>query len=60
MDPETYTLEVINEDTMEGITLTLDEIKSLPKVTITATIQCAGQRRNELKEVKQGNSYSNI
>lgn len=31
---------------------TLDELKKLPKTEIMATIQCAGNRRNEMHDVK--------
>lgn len=34
--------------------LTLEDLKKLPQVTVTATIQCAGQRRNDLKAIKPG------
>merc|ERR550519_1304892 len=46
-----YELEVNFGDSYEK-TYSLEDIKSLPKHTITATIQCAGNRRAEMKKVK--------
>ncbi|XP_048028630.1 LOW QUALITY PROTEIN: sulfite oxidase, mitochondrial [Megalobrama amblycephala] len=53
VDPETYRLEI--EGLPGGVaTLTLSELKScFPKHTITATLQCAGNRRSEMNTVKQ-------
>jgi len=46
-----YELEVNFGDSYEK-TYSLDAIKAFPKHTITATIQCAGNRRAEMKKVK--------
>eukprot|EP01126_Amoeba_proteus_P063782 TRINITY_DN8827_c1_g1_i2.p1 TRINITY_DN8827_c1_g1~~TRINITY_DN8827_c1_g1_i2.p1 ORF type:complete len:533 (-),score=100.44 TRINITY_DN8827_c1_g1_i2:177-1775(-) len=51
VDPSSYRLELGGEG-LQSLTLSLEEIKKLPKVTVTSTIQCAGVRRNELKEIK--------
>lgn len=52
-EPATYTLEV----TMKGLStvrLTLDDLKTkFPQHTVTATVQCAGNRREELGKVKE-------
>ncbi|KAJ3650303.1 hypothetical protein Zmor_022000 [Zophobas morio] len=52
VDPETYELEVEVEGRKKCLVLTLDEIKKLPRHTITATIMCAGNRRSEMVKVK--------
>ncbi|TRY92039.1 hypothetical protein DNTS_034916 [Danionella cerebrum] len=53
VDPESYRLEI--EGLPGGVaSLTLKELKScFPKHTITATLQCAGNRRSEMNKVKQ-------
>ncbi|XP_073772157.1 sulfite oxidase, mitochondrial isoform X1 [Danio rerio] len=53
VDPETYRLEI--EGLPSGVvSVTLSELKSrFPKRTITATLQCAGNRRSEMNKVKQ-------
>lgn len=51
--PEEYFLEVGGEG-VEPIKLSLEDLKKLPQVTVAATIQCAGQRRNDLKTIKPG------
>ncbi|XP_074028867.1 sulfite oxidase isoform X3 [Leptinotarsa decemlineata] len=53
VDPSTYELEVEIEGSNKTITFTLDELKKLPKKTITATVMCAGNRRTEMTKVKQ-------
>lgn len=53
VDPETYRLNI--EGLPGGaVSLTLDDLKSrFPKRTVTATIQCAGNRRSDMSKVKQ-------
>uniref|UniRef100_A0A9J7ZMI6 Sulfite oxidase n=1 Tax=Cyprinus carpio carpio TaxID=630221 RepID=A0A9J7ZMI6_CYPCA len=53
VDPEAYRLEI--EGLSGGVvSLSLSELKSrFPKHTITATLQCAGNRRSEMNKVKQ-------
>lgn len=51
VNPQTYELEVEIDGTDKSITLTLDDIKKLPKYSVTATIMCAGNRRSEMMEV---------
>eukprot|EP01127_Copromyxa_protea_P009923 TRINITY_DN237_c0_g1_i1.p1 TRINITY_DN237_c0_g1~~TRINITY_DN237_c0_g1_i1.p1 ORF type:complete len:543 (-),score=130.22 TRINITY_DN237_c0_g1_i1:182-1810(-) len=51
VDPKEYVLEVSGEG-LPTIKLTLEDLKKLPQYTVAATIQCAGQRRNELKAIK--------
>lgn len=53
VDPDSYLLQV--EGLPKGtLTLSLEELKTqFPKHTITATLQCAGNRRSEMNKVKQ-------
>ncbi|XP_076861178.1 sulfite oxidase, mitochondrial [Brachyhypopomus gauderio] len=53
VDPSKYRLKI---EGLPGnaVSLTLDELKSnFPKYTVTATIQCAGNRRSDMNKVKQ-------
>lgn len=53
VDPETYVLKVTGE-VINPIQLTLKDLKTkFPQHTITATIQCAGNRREELRTVRE-------
>ncbi|XP_018580162.1 sulfite oxidase [Anoplophora glabripennis] len=52
IDPNTYELEVELEGRNKRVTFTLDELKKLPKCTITAAIMCAGNRRGDMTKVK--------
>lgn len=52
-EPATYTLEVTGIG-LSDVKLTLEDLKTkLPQYTVTATIQCAGNRREELSKVKE-------
>lgn len=51
VDPNTYELEIEIEG-KNNVVFTLDQLKRLPKKTITATIMCAGNRRSEMTKVK--------
>lgn len=53
VDPATYELEICDEGKDVEKVLTLSDIKKYPKYTITSTIQCAGNRRSEMKKVKE-------
>lgn len=53
IDADDYRLEVVNTDGTTVLTLSLDELKKLPKHVVAATVQCAGNRRNELNAVKK-------
>ncbi|XP_012696563.1 sulfite oxidase, mitochondrial [Clupea harengus] len=53
VDPKTYKLEI---EGLPGraVSLTLNDLKTrFPKHTVTATLQCAGNRRSEMNAVKQ-------
>lgn len=53
LEPAKYTLEVTGKG-LPAVTLTLDDLKTkFPQHTVTATIQCAGNRREELGKVKE-------
>lgn len=52
IDPKAYELEVEIEDQGQTVTFNLEDLKKMPKQTITATIMCAGNRRNEMIKVK--------
>ncbi|XP_063071650.1 sulfite oxidase, mitochondrial [Engraulis encrasicolus] len=53
VDPKTYKLEI--EGLPKGsVSLSLHDLKTrFPKHTVTATLQCAGNRRSEMNSVKQ-------
>ena len=52
--PNEYRLEVTKEGIVgEPRQLSLDDIKKLPHHTISATLQCAGNRRSNMSTVKQ-------
>ena len=54
IQPNEYRLTVINENfSQKPIELALDDIKKLPIHTISATLQCAGNRRSNMSTVKQ-------
>ena len=44
--PEAYGLEILGD--LNETTLTLDDIKKLPKHTVKMTLQCSGNRRTEM------------
>jgi sulfite oxidase len=45
-------LEITSENLPEPIRLTLEDLKKFPKYEVEATIQCAGNRRNEMHNYK--------
>ncbi|XP_048474850.1 sulfite oxidase, mitochondrial isoform X2 [Rhincodon typus] len=52
VDPKNYCLQIMGEG-LKSIQLTLDDLKTkFPKHTITATLQCAGNRRSEMNAVR--------
>nr|XP_053631497.1 sulfite oxidase, mitochondrial-like [Cherax quadricarinatus] len=48
VDVATYELEICSEGAKEEKSFTLDDIKRYPKHTITASLQCGGNRRSEM------------
>nr|XP_046198120.1 sulfite oxidase, mitochondrial isoform X1 [Oncorhynchus gorbuscha] len=54
VDPKSYRLQVEGVPGGASLSLSLEELKTLfPKHTVTATLQCAGNRRSEMNKVKQ-------
>ncbi|XP_063222455.1 sulfite oxidase isoform X2 [Bacillus rossius redtenbacheri] len=51
VDITTYELEIEGLG-LKQISLSLDDLKKFPKHTVTSTIQCAGNRRSEMSQVK--------
>lgn len=52
-EPSTYVLEVAGEG-LVPVKLTLEDLRTkFPQHTVTATVQCAGNRREELGKVKE-------
>lgn len=51
VDPETYELEITGEG-VKDITLKLKDLDKYKTHTITAAIQCAGNRRSEMSKIK--------
>ena len=53
LNEDDYKLEISGEN-MKTMTLSLDDLKTkFKKRTVIATIQCAGNRRNEMNRIKQ-------
>eukprot|EP00245_Coleochaete_scutata_P010478 TRINITY_DN3671_c0_g2_i1.p1 TRINITY_DN3671_c0_g2~~TRINITY_DN3671_c0_g2_i1.p1 ORF type:complete len:580 (+),score=104.36 TRINITY_DN3671_c0_g2_i1:155-1741(+) len=53
VDPDTYELTVEGEG-LRTLKLSLEDLKTkFKKHTITATLQCSGNRRHEMKEIKE-------
>ena len=52
IDVKNYTIDIEGFGLKSSKTLTLDEIKTkFPKHSVIATIQCAGNRRDEMNKV---------
>ncbi|KAL1461470.1 hypothetical protein WDU94_013363 [Cyamophila willieti] len=52
IDEDSYRLEIQGGPHTQPVSFTLEDIKKLPPVTITAAIMCAGNRRSEMSQVK--------
>jgi sulfite oxidase len=50
IDAESYRLKIIGL-VEKSLSLSIDDLKALPKHSLTATISCAGNRRRELHEI---------
>jgi len=59
-DPKTYNLEIdLSALGRPTVSLTLEDLKSLPKHEVTVTLQCSGNRRGDFnKEVKKTSGTS--
>jgi sulfite oxidase len=51
VDPKNFVLEVEGEG-LKKIKLTLDDLKKFKEHKVVSTVQCAGNRRSEMNEVK--------
>lgn len=51
VDISAYELEIEAEGIKKTVVLTYEELKKLPKHTVTATVMCAGNRRSEMSKV---------
>lgn len=50
---ESYRLKILDLDGSEIGSFSMEQLKALPKHEIIATIQCAGNRRDEMRSVKE-------
>lgn len=53
VDPDTYRLHVVGARGGQSLSLSLDDLYKFPKHEVTVTLQCAGNRRSEMSEVKE-------
>lgn len=53
LDPDTYRLHVVGAPGSQSLSLSLDDLYKFPKHEITVTLQCAGNRRSEMTQVKE-------
>ncbi len=53
LDPKAFEMEVIGIDGDTAKEFKLADIKKLPKYSVTATIQCGGNRRAEMNKARQ-------
>ncbi|XP_052824361.1 sulfite oxidase [Octopus bimaculoides] len=49
---ETYRLDVTTENSKRTVSLSVKDLKKFPKHDVTSVVQCAGNRRSEMKEIK--------
>lgn len=58
MDEKEYKLTISGIGIKKEVELTLDDLKTkFPLTTITATLQCAGNRRSEMNKVSSKNCW---
>ncbi|XP_040839871.1 sulfite oxidase, mitochondrial [Ochotona curzoniae] len=53
VDPDTYRLHVVGAPGSDSLSLSLDDLRKFPKHEVTVTLQCAGNRRSEMSQVKE-------
>ncbi|XP_005397338.1 PREDICTED: sulfite oxidase, mitochondrial isoform X2 [Chinchilla lanigera] len=53
LDPDTYRLHVVGAPGHPSLCLSLDDLCKFPKHEITVTLQCAGNRRSEMMQIKE-------
>ncbi|XP_051857757.1 sulfite oxidase, mitochondrial [Antechinus flavipes] len=52
LDPTTYHLQVEGPPGGQTLNLSLDDLRRFPKHQVTVTLQCAGNRRSEMAQIK--------
>ena len=59
LDPESFALEVRGPNGAATATYTMEQLRAMPSVTVTASLQCGGNRRGELNSVRptSGNAW---
>jgi sulfite oxidase len=59
LDPSAFALEVTGPGLKVPVRFSLEQLKAMPRHTITATIQCGGNRRCDMNEVRKtsGNAW---
>ncbi|XP_004647144.1 sulfite oxidase, mitochondrial [Octodon degus] len=53
LDPDTYRLHVVGAPGHQSLCLSLDDLYKFPKHEINVTLQCAGNRRSEMTQIKE-------
>ena len=52
IEPEEYELQIEGIGFEEPVTLTLSELQEMEQYTVTAAVQCAGNRRADMLQVQ--------
>ncbi|XP_055373070.1 sulfite oxidase, mitochondrial [Condylostylus longicornis] len=52
LEENSHEVEILDENSKKTKTLTMADIKKMPKYTVTATIMCGGNRRSEMHDYK--------
>jgi sulfite oxidase len=52
VDAESYNLEITADNLKTPVKISLKQLQQLPQIDVVATIQCAGNRRNEMTKYK--------
>uniref|UniRef100_A0A8C9PCC7 Sulfite oxidase, mitochondrial n=1 Tax=Spermophilus dauricus TaxID=99837 RepID=A0A8C9PCC7_SPEDA len=53
LDPDTYRLHIVGPPGGQSLSLSLCDLYMFPKHEVTVTLQCAGNRRSEMTQVKE-------
>ncbi|XP_066114555.1 sulfite oxidase, mitochondrial [Saccopteryx bilineata] len=53
LDPDTYRLHIVGPPGHQSLSLSLDDLYQFPKYEVTVTLQCAGNRRSEMNQLKE-------
>lgn len=59
LDAAAFTLEVGGQGGRPPVVFTMDDLRKMPSATVTATLQCGGNRRGDLNSVRKtsGNAW---